>query len=188
MFEEGAIRSLASIADRSHELLESLVSKPWLQDGLTFWEVKTLERLVGIGARDLSIARQVLSMPFLETLEREDYEVLETLRTTFDDLAGLTYVVSHPKLAGGIRDGQSATVALVRLEWEKPEAAQVIWSLLWVSDGIADSDSHGVLVLYKLAQESTEAFQVVVAKPWIQDGLTAYELTVIRDISANFRR
>ncbi len=187
-FEERAITSLARLTDSFHELLVSFVGKPWLQDGLTFWELSAIEHFVGFGARVPSIAREVLAMPFLDTVEMEDREILETLRTLYRDTKGIQYVVFHPKLAGGIRDGQSATVALVRLEWEKPEAAQVIWSLPWVSDGIADSDSHGVLVLYKLAQESTEAFQVVVAKPWIQDGLTAYELTVIRDISANFRR
>jgi len=188
VFEEGAIKSLARLADKSHELLERLVGKPWMQDGLTYWELKAVEDFVDISGWDQSIAHQVLSMPFLETLEMEDAEVLDTLRTLFEDKAGLRYVVSHPKLAGGIRNGQRAIVALVQLEWEKPDTAQLIWSLPWVADGIADSDTHGVLVLHRLARESTEAFQVVAAKPWIQDGLTAYEVSVIRDIAASFRR
>ena len=187
-FEEGVVKCLARLAGRSCELLASLLGKPWLQDGLSSWEYQAVEEFGNISARDLSLAYQILLMPFLETIEREDTEVLELLRTLFGDTAGLRYVVFHPKLAGGIRDGQSATVALARLEWENPDAAQVIWSLPWVSDGITDPDTHNVLVLYRLAQESTEAFQIVAAKPWIQDGLTAYELTVIRDISASFRR
>ncbi|MDE2839481.1 MAG: hypothetical protein OXM03_02515 [Chloroflexota bacterium] len=187
-FEERTIKSLARLAEKSYELLESLVGKPWMQDGLTYWELKAVENFVDISGWDQSIANQFLSMPFLDTLEMEDAEVLDTLRTLFEDKAGLRYVVSHPKLAGGIRDGQRAIVALVRLEWEKPDTAQLIWSLPWVADGITDSDTHSVLVLYRLARESTEAFQVVAAKPWIQDGLTAYEVSVIRDIAANFRR
>ena len=188
VFEEPAVMSLARLTDRYHELLVSLVGKPWLQDGLTYWELKVIEHFVDYGARELSIAREVLAMPFLTTVEMEDREIMDILRALYRDTMGLQYVVYHPKLAGGIRDGQSATVALVRLEWEKPEAAQFIWTLPWVSDGITASDTHGVLVLYRLAQKSTEAFQFVAAKPWIQDGLTARELVVIGDISANFGR
>ena len=185
-FEESVVERLTYIAERSPDSLSDLVSKSWLQDGLNFWEyeaVGSLSGLIGYSSQEIATARQILAMPFLETLEREDYEILETVRTLFDDSEGVRYIVSHPKLAGGIRDRQRATVALVRLEWEKPEAAQVIWSLPWIADGISASETNAALALYELAQNSTQSFQILAAKPWMQDYLSAEETRAIEEFS-----
>lgn len=122
-------------------------------------------------------------MPFLDTLERKDFEILEILRYSSEDATGASWIVSHPKLAGGIHDDQRATVALLALEWQDPESAKILWALPWIRDGIASSEQSVVLELYEMARFARGLFQVLTARTWLRDSLTADEEAVIRDLA-----
>ena len=58
-------------------------------------------------------------MPFLESIERNDIEILETLRAL--DQEGLRWMVSHLTLAEASADILPAVTALLRLGQRAPE-------------------------------------------------------------------
>ena len=187
-YEEGAVESLIRLASISPMLVSALASKPWVQDGMTSVDHEVIYSFRGIASRDRDLGQKILSMPFLDSAEYQDYKMLETLRTMWDDTAGVRWIIAHPRLAGGINDDQRATVALLRLERENLETAKVIWSLPWVADGVTASETPAALALYELAQDSTQVFHILAAKPWIQDTLSEAEQSVIEDLSSIAKR
>ena len=147
-----------------------------------------IRSIINISSTDRAAALSLITMPFLESIESQEYEILETLyamsflERSFLEAKGIQWALSHPKLAGGIADDQRATVALVSLEWQYPESAAVIWELPWVRDGIAASETSDALALQELALNSEQVFQVLAQKSWIQDGLSRDEQSVIWDL------
>ena len=183
-YEEGAVEYLVHLASRSPMLVSALASKPWVQDGMTYVDRDIIGSFTGIVNRGEDIGQKILLMPFLDSAEYQDYRILETLRTMWSDTSGVRWIISHPRLAGGITDNQRATVSLLRLEWENPDLAKAIWSLPWVDDGITASETPAALALYELAQDSTQLFHTLAAKPWIQDALSRDEQSVIEKLSS----
>ena len=187
-YEERTVLDLVRLASSSRQLLSSLLSKPWVQDGMNFRDSSIIETIIDISSKDRAAALSLITMPFLESIESQEYEILETLyamsflERSFLEAEGIQWALSHPKLAGGIADDQRATVALVSLEWQYPESAAVIWELPWVRDGIAASETSDGLALQELALNSEQVFQVLARKSWIQDGLSRDEQTVIRNL------
>ena len=181
-FEESMTHELVMLAKESPKSLEALLSKPWIQDGVTGQEHSVVLSLKYIDNKDTEALIRLLAMPFLETIEGQETEILQTLRMLPSDASSFQWVLSHPKLAGGIADNQRAAVSLLSLEWQDPEAAKTIWVLPWVEDGIEASETAAVLTLQQLAQDSKTVFQVLAGKPWIQDNLTAEERTLVSDL------
>ena len=182
---------LFSLALHHRQVFWDLVHKPWMQDDLTGPERQAIFLLAPIANADEAAALQIIGMPFLDSMDRGDLTILDTLRTLEGE--GLHYLLSHPALIGGITDDQRAAVALLRLEWQYPETAAVILALPWVRDGIAPSEVESAIALQELALKSRQVLQALAQKPWMQDGLTpdessmTWKLRSIRDESAALR-
>ena len=182
---------LFSLALHHRQVFWDLVHKPWMQDDLTGPERQAIFLLAPIANADEAAALQIIGMPFLDSMDRGDLTILDTLRTLEGE--GLRYLLSHPTLIGGITDDQRAAVALLRLEWQYPETAAVILALPWVRDGIAPSEVESAIALQELALKSRQVLQALAQKPWMQDGLTpdessmTWKLRSIRDESAALR-
>ena len=182
---------LFSLALHHRQVFWDLVHKPWMQDDLTGPERQAIFLLAPIANADEAAALQIIGMPFLDSMDRGDLTILDTLRTLEGE--GLHYLLSHPALIGGITDDQRAAVALLRLEWQYPEAAAVILALPWVRDGIAPSEVESAIALQELTLKSRQVLQALAQKPWMQDGLTpdessmTWKLRSIRDESTALR-
>lgn len=177
-YEEGVVLALARLAGRSQDAAIALIGKQWVQDGVAYEDHRAIESYVDISHRDSAAARRVIDMPFLETLEDDDYHILEVLRRAIADVAGLRWTLNHPKLAGGINDDQLVTVSLLALEWQDPETTKALRDLPWMSDGVDASEKSAALLLYRLARRSSWAFAMLAAKPWARYALSADEQSI----------
>ena len=186
--EEDVVHELVRIGTESQVIISVILSKAWIQDGIDIGENRVVSTIREISASDEDAARHLLAMPFLESIEGHEHQILEPLRELLSESEGLHRALSHPRLAGGISDDQSATVALLVLERQEPELAESLWALPWIRNGIAASETTAVFELLELARESRSLFQVLAAKRWLQDDFTAEERTAARDLNDVFAR
>ena len=175
--EQEAVIQLLYIASERPQVAWELVHKPWMQDDHSLSENQAIVLLSSIVYVDEVSGEQVVRMPLLDSIERDDIVILETLRAL--DREGLRWVLSHPALAGVSADVMPAAVALMRVEWEQPDAAEIISALPWVNDGIAPSEVKAVLQLQELALTSPRVFRALAPRPWVSDGLDPSETTVV---------
>ena len=179
--EQWAVLKLIGLAVNSRKAFMAMVGKSWTQDAMTYWELEATFPLLDLVGRDKEEALRILEMPFLDTVERRDALLLRImLSLRREDPAGLKELLDRPELTGGITDDSRATVALLLLELQDPEAATAIGGLAWVQDGIADTEEDAFLAMYRMTQEAPKTFiNSVLSKSWALDGLTVDERYVI---------
>ena len=191
---------LIETADSSPESLHALLRLAWMHDQQIqseYWLTDSLRTIVGsihsIATKVRHIAiksddgmAEVLGMPFLQTLEPDDEDILDILWETSD--AGKNYtdgetplrqLLSDPAVKDGITDESLGNVALADLRVRDPESSGALESLPWVRDGVSPSENAGILSLWKLANLGPDIFQSVVRQQWAVDGLTVYESSAL---------
>ncbi len=192
---------LVEMADRSPESLRAFLELPWMKDQhiqTEHWltdSLSTVESSIHTMATFVRhIAEKsdngmdtILRMPFLQSLEPHDEDILDILWETSD--AGKNYtdgetplrqLLSDPALEGGITDDNLGDVALADLRVRNPESSSGLESLPWIRDGVSLSETSGILSLWKLEHLGSDIFQSVVRQQWVADGLTVYESSAIR--------
>ena len=187
---------LLEMGDPAPESLLAFLELPWMQNQsvqIEHWltdSVKTIDEVIrGMALfvsfvskkSDLGMA-SILRMPFLQTLEPHDRDVLEILwetsnagRSYTDGETPLRQLLSDPALEGGITDDNLGDLALADLRVRNPEYSSGLESLPWVRDGVSPSETSGLLALWKLEHLGKEVFQSVLRQQWVADGLTVYE-------------
>ena len=175
--EQEAVIQLLYIAQDRRMVLWELVHKPWIRDDLSATENQAIFLLASIVSVDEESAGHIVRMPFLDSIERDDLSILQTLEAL--DQEGLRWLLSHPGVTGGNVDVLPATMALVRLEWEWPETAATLTALSWIEDGVSPAEVNAVLVLQELALDSQDLFRALVPMTWAEDGLDSDEMTVV---------
>ena len=196
-----SLSSLVEMAYSSPESLRALLERPWMQDQQVQTEQwltdsdrnveSFIQRVVVFvrhiaGKSDHGMA-SILRMPFLQTLEPDDADILDILWETSD--AGANYtdgetplreLLSDPALEGGITDGKSGEVALADLRVRNTALSSELESLSWIRDGVSPSENSGIVSLWKLEHLGSDVFLSVVRQPWVADGLTTRESSNIR--------
>ena len=120
--EQGAVFDLWFIERVSTPILLALVSKPWMQDGLTLDLVKVVENLY-LAARSLNVPGEeaemlrVLDMPFLDEIDSLDSLVFLSLSLMEDDIQ---QVVSQPWLRDGITDDKTDVLSVFYWDQNSP--------------------------------------------------------------------
>ena len=170
---------------------------PWipLQSGAA---QSVLERLVGWSKFDEDMALRLIAMPFLETIDLYDFDVMRLLYDlSYTDPEALQRILSRPILADGITDPEASYVLIVYLEEFSPEAANAIKGLPWVQDGILYippengvirtsgpdvSEAYNIQSLVRLANRSPDFLVKLTTKQWIRDGINYSEPTSITDL------
>ena len=204
-----AIKALPWIDDQPENveplLALALASRPvfwaWMERfGNDNIDGSIAERIVTIAGRNESAAIQVLRMPFLETFEFHDFEVVRLL----SDLAGsdpddMERILAHPSLRDGITDENAATVQLLYLELTDPEAAAALQALPWVADALKaniedDAESsiwdnperEAMGTLYDLvdlySRGGHQFFFALTSKSWFRDGISLLEANAIYNL------
>lgn len=180
---------LVEMANRSPESLRAFLELPWLTDSFATNEnsVHTIAVLASHIAEksDYGMA-SVLRMPFLQTLDSDDEDVLDILWETSDAAHNYTdgetplrQVLSDPALEGGITNENTGDLALADLRVRNPEYSSELEGLPWILDGVSPSEVSGIFALWRLEHLGTDVFQRVVRQQWVADGLTVYESSAI---------
>ena len=192
---------LVEMAYQSPESLRVFLDLRWMKDQhvqIEHWLTGSLSSVESLIQRMAASIRRiaeksddgmarVLRMPFLQTLEPEDADLLDILWETSDATHSYTdgetplrQLLSDPVLEGGITNDNSGDVALADLRVRNPEVSSQMESLPWIHDGVSPSETSGILSLWRLEHLGPDVFQSVVRQPWVADGLTVYESSAIR--------
>ena len=181
--EQEAVLLLVEVASLSRQVFMELMSKSWIQDYITARERYIVSSVRVFTSNDSIIAHRIIKMPFLETIEVQDLNILDMLRSLYRfDPSGVHWLLSDHRLAAGITNEQESIVALLSQEWQNPETATALRALPWIRDGIAPSEVSPVLALRVIALDETRLFQVLIRKDWVRDGLSSDEQSVIRSL------
>ena len=180
--ETAHVMGLVDMARRANRSFWAFLDIPWVRDGYDWTEWPIINDLQRMAQWDDGATARVLGMPFLATPSYSDGRITSLLLEVAYRRA-LQRLLSSHWLAGGIRDDQLATVALVDLELQKPDAAGALNDLAWLRDGIDPSEQDAVLSLVNAVVKSDAIFRALLAKSWVQDGLTPDERDVIGRLS-----
>ena len=174
------LAELIEVGTRAPEVLLALASKPWVRDSLSTVETSALGPLFNLTSSYPQVAVQLLNMPFLDSIDSYDSEILWTL-AELEQSTGVSpgEFLSDPALAGGISNDNLSIVQLLEVELREPEKYASIEGLSWIQDGIDVSEAYAVTVLTELAVDTDAVFTAVMEKNWVRDGLTREEATTI---------
>ena len=122
--ESWAVSSLPDIFDESPEAGSALISKSWFRDGITRTESEAVE-LLGALAYKTDAASDLVSMPFLDSIESTDVLALSSLYqlallnwTTLTTPSEFDDFMSHSEIADGITDEEAVFVTLASDTYE----------------------------------------------------------------------
>ena len=176
--ETAHVIGLIDMARRANLSFWVFVDIPWVRDGYDRFEWPIIADLQEMARLDDGATARVLGMPFLATPGYGD-EPITSLLLEVARRRSLQRLLSSHWLAGGIREGQLAAVALANLEVRGPDAADALNRLDWLRDGIDPSEQDVILSLVDAAIDSHALFPALVARTWVQDGLTPDEKEVV---------
>ena len=179
-FESGAVMDLIELSQRSREVFLPLVGKPWFQDELTRNSYEAFSTLWELGSKVPDAALRIVNMPFLDEVDRDDDGTLETIRDLYWHGPDKIYqLIDRPELQGGITEEKRFIVRLLALELEDSSAAERIYGLPWVENGLDHSEEAGTLALIFTATETDWFFPELVERDWVVDGLDKTEVSAI---------
>ena len=111
--ESWALGSLSDIALDSPQAAERLASYPWFMDGLHKDEV-TVVTALGSMSYETGTGAALVGMSFLDSVEPSDAFALMSLEyLAYDSSTTFSRVMSHPSVADGIADHETAAIALL---------------------------------------------------------------------------
>gem|GEM_PF-3336605 len=104
-FEGSTVQSLIDLSKRNRPMFLALVSGPWLKGEFTREGFEAFYRLRDMTSRYPRETSQIIQMPFLANIDREDAGTLEMLFDLLNrDRNAFSELVSHPDLEGGITE------------------------------------------------------------------------------------
>ena len=134
--EQDGVLATWRAALESDPVFRTLLTKSWVRDGLTPDESLVVHGLANIAGetlahRDEAAALLIVDMPFLETIDGLDFQVLGSLALLIwvweSDRGYLQHVLAHPSLRDGITDDWTNVVAVLhRVVERRPELLDVL--------------------------------------------------------------
>lgn len=180
-FEASVVLDLIKLSEKNRPMFLVLVSGPWLKGEFTREGFEAFSGLRDITSRYPREASQIIQMPFLANIDREDDGTLEMLFELLRrDRNAFAELVSHPDLEGGIDENDRFTAEWLYIEILFPDSAAAIGGLPWVRDGLTDKEKLAVLHFREFAATSEPVLLKLLAKPWVRDGLGEYEFSLVR--------
>ena len=111
--EAAGVEELINLGAFYPYILFTVLSYPWVADGVTGQERDVVESLHAIAQRDSGSAETIGSMPFLNSLEPADYAAMRSLRQlAFFEPDTFRRMLAHPSLRPGITDEWAKIVAM----------------------------------------------------------------------------
>ncbi len=181
-----SLEDLLRVPVFSAAALESILARPWVEDGLDVYERRTVGRLRDIARRDEMAAARILKMPFLEAVGPDDVLMLDSLLGMADNGPALLGEVAK---LDWISDGLDETeTALVRdLGWiaigDEAMALRIVgMPFLQAAEFAGEPEASAVNALWSLGWNSQDALTQLIEFPWVEDGLNEYEEAVARNL------
>ncbi len=163
--------------------------------GHTRGKAIVINEVVALAKLNQGIAGRVAESSFLESLEPEDFLIMETFDTLFRaDPEGTQRAFSESALADDTNANPLTTLALEYLKGSDPVVSAAVQSLPWIRGGVTPfRDSHGssirpskaslesevVLAFLDLFLDEREAALALLKSSWVFDGLDNREFAAL---------
>ena len=175
-----------TLAVEAPVVAQALMALPWVIEGPSAndhfgWVIRLFHSIATGGDRDESSPLRIAGMPFLQSLEGTDSNVMQTLARMHGQAPGsLGELLSRPPFSAGITDDLSRIVALVDKE---PEFVEMVWSLPWVTDGTTHEEAEAIDRIANVARSNPRIASAVAAQDWVIDGLDVAETAFVATVS-----
>ena len=177
--EETDVVALEALRLLGADLLPVAIDKQWVGDGLNESELEIVSKLRLIGNLDAGSGLQIVSMPFLDSIEDADALSMDSLWAAASYEADvLAALVDNPWVADGIDDLEVEAVDWVR-KFDDTSIALSVVELDWLEDGIKDLEVRTIEELTYIANDNAELASSVVDLAWAQDGIEKLEFEAI---------
>ena len=125
--ERQAVQWLVDIEiSLSMDSAPALVNKPWVADGLDQHELEVVETLVGLAQNAKEAAAQIISMPFLATVDDTDVDAMVTLAAMAERQRGLfDGIVSKPWFQDGVNGIEAKLLQQLGILRKRSKAASL---------------------------------------------------------------
>lgn len=182
--EPAHVIDLVRIAMDAPKSFSVLVEEPWIKDGVEWFEEALLIDMknMAVGYRHDAAAASLLAMPFLSDFvpSQNDAKIMRFL-SHLAFYRELEQLLESPMLVGGIKNGQLANLALIDLEFDKPDAAARLRKQAWFEskESYPEHLEEAILAMTRAANSSDRLFDTLISKAWVKDGLSYYEADVV---------
>ena len=178
-----SLRSLAYLGASSTNVLNALLRKPWVEDGLSDPELRIVTNLRPISANDEDAALRVIGLPFLETIEPADGAAVDALgRLAHSSTTVLDALMGRAWVEGSIGETEISVIRDIgRISANDEDAALRVIGLPFL-ETIEPTDAAAVDALRHLARSSTTVFNALMDRAWVEGSIGETEIAVIRDI------
>ena len=177
---------LVHIAGTTVSLADRINALPWLADGVTEDERRTVNALRNILQEDPAVAETLLGFPWLadDITEYEWYAVGNLELVVREDPAVAKTILGFQWLADGVTEYESRAVHDFRYILRgDPAMAITLLSFQWLADSVTEEESRAVRDLRYILQEDPAMAETVLGSSWFSDGVTGTEMRTILGLS-----
>ena len=164
------------------DVVSSVVSLGWLEDGIEEIEVKAIEEISYIANEDSEVGLSIVSLDWVQDgIEEVEVKAIDWMNN-FGDAEVASSVVSLGWMQDGIDDVEVKAIEEISyIANEDSEVGLSIVSLDWVQDGIEEVEADAIDWMSNFGD--AEVASSVVSLGWMQDGIDDVEVKAIEEIS-----
>ena len=168
-----AIGALWALGAYSQVTLRAVLERPWVGDGIDEAETVVIRNLGWLADRNEAVALEILGMPFLQTVEPSDGDVVSALQALgrYSEEA-LGAVLARPWVEDDLEDDEIVVVrSFARLAHHDEAAALEILQMPFLQT-IEPVDGGAMEALWRMAAYRAENFERVMAHPTLSGGIS----------------
>ena len=174
----GALRGLTSTG-----VLDVLLNRPWVGDGLSDPELRIVTDLRSIFGIDERAPLRIIGLPFLETVEPTDVVAVDTLgRLAHSSAAVFDALMDRPWVEGSIGETEISVIGDILWITGNDEDATLRIIAMPFLETVEPTDVVAVDTLGRLAHSSAAVFDALMDRPWVEGSIGETEISVIGDI------
>ncbi len=171
-------------------LAASVASFPWVLDGVTAGEAKSLEHLASLASRDGSLAKTAASFPWVgDGITDAEQKALQSLAAIPSRGAALARTaLGFPWVADGIADGEwSALSRLASLAASDLPLASRLSKMPFLTTSFEQHDDWALYYLADLRTRFPDEYTLLVKQGWFLDGLSDDEAALVNVLGYQVR-
>ncbi len=182
--DRATVDMLADLDNSAPGLLQAMLGKSWIADGLDSSEREVVDLLWGVAHVDESLASYMLGLSFLETVHPTDIAIVQALGRLVpfgEEL--LSVVAERPWVMDGLDEAEAAV--LEGFEEIASEHEDIALHILGMSflDTVEVTDVPTIEVLQEFAPYGTTLLTGLAHTPWVTDGLDETEQEMVNRLS-----
>ncbi len=178
---------LINIWIKDTDLGDEVARRPWVVDGMNYYEVDALWALSEVISNDFELAKTAITLPWLsDDVDNDERSILWTMNfIASKDLELARMTIRLPWVNDEIHNGELPAIShLNSLASKDVELARTMMSLPWFNDDIDDREQSAINYLNSIASKDLELARTTTSFSWFADSITSNELQSLRALSS----